>query len=127
MVKEYVMKASQASVFKNSESAKSQGDNKGKNTLSELNTYLFASLERLNNLDISDENAEKEIQRSEAITKTASTIISQGQLVLSMQKHMDEYGLGQQIEMPLFGITDNQLLEENMNLRERVKKNQDWQ
>ena len=120
------MRVSQASVFKSNDNTKSTENNRGRNTLSELNTYLFASLERLNSLDINDENVEKEIARSEAITKTAGTIISQGQLVLSMQKHMDEYGLGQQMEMPLFGITDNHLLEENMNLRERVKRNQDW-
>ena len=38
-----------------------------KNTLSDLNNYLFESIERLNDDSLSDEELEKEIKRSEAV------------------------------------------------------------
>lgn len=118
------MNASSVAVFKTKEKGKAK--EASKNTLANLNDFLFQSLERLSNTDINSEELEKEIQRSEAITKTANTIIQQGQLQLNFQKHMDEYGSGQIIEQPLFGITDHQLIEENCNLRDRVKKAEAW-
>lgn len=44
-----------------------------KNSLQDLNNYLFESLERINDDDLTDEELEKEIKRSEAVTKVAST------------------------------------------------------
>lgn len=77
-----------------------------KNTLSDLNNYLFESIERLNDDSLSEEDLEKEIKRSEAIQKVAKTIIDNGSLALQAKKHMDEYGKGENIEVPLLGITD---------------------
>lgn len=77
-----------------------------KNTLSDLNNYLFESIERLNDDSLSEEALEKEIKRSEAIQKVAKTIIDNGSLALQAKKHMDEYGKGENIEVPLLGITD---------------------
>nr|DAW31886.1 MAG TPA: hypothetical protein [Caudoviricetes sp.] len=37
--------------------------------------------------------------------KVARTIIENGQLALSAKKHMDEYGQGQTVELPMLGIT----------------------
>lgn len=47
-----------------------------KNSLQDLNNYLFESLERINDDDLTDEELEKEIKRSEAVTKVANTIIN---------------------------------------------------
>lgn len=77
-----------------------------KNTLSDLNNYLFESIERLNDDSLSEEDLEKEIKRSEAIQKVAKTIIDNGSSALQAKKHMDEYGKGENIEVPLLGITD---------------------
>ncbi len=77
-----------------------------KNTLSDLNNYLFESIERLLDDDLTDEQLEKEIKRTETVQKVAKTIIDNGALALQARKHMDEYGNGEKVEMPLLGITD---------------------
>ncbi len=97
-----------------------------KNTLSDLNNYLFESIERVMDDDLSDEELEREIKRSEAVQKVAKTIIDNGALALQAQKHFDEYGTETKVEMPLLGITDKNLIEENENLRKRVKKAEQW-
>lgn len=97
-----------------------------KNTLSDLNNYLFESIERIMDDELSDEELEKEIKRSETVQKVAKTIIDNGSLALQAQKHFDEYGTNKTIEMPLLGVTNANLLEENTNLRARVKKAEQW-
>lgn len=77
-----------------------------KNTLSDLNNYLFESIERLNDDELSDEELEKEIKRSEAVQKVAKTIIDNGALALQARKHFDEYGIDRNVEIPLLGIVD---------------------
>lgn len=97
-----------------------------KNTLTDLNNYLFESIERLNDDSLSDEELEREIKRSDAVQKVAKTIIDNGSLALQAQKHFDDYGINTQVEMPLLQITDKALLEENRNLREKIKKTEQW-
>lgn len=97
-----------------------------KNTLTDLNNYLFESIERLNDDNLSDEELEREIKRSDAVQKVAKTIIDNGSLALQAQKHFDDYGINTQVEMPLLQITDKALLEENRNLREKIKKTEQW-
>jgi len=77
-----------------------------KNTLADLNNYLFESIERLNDDSLSEEGLEKEIKRSEAVQKVAKTIIDNGSLALQAKKHFDEYGIEHSVELPLLGITD---------------------
>lgn len=77
-----------------------------KNTLGDLNNYLFESIERLNDDSLTDEELEKEIKRSEAVQKVAKTIIDNGALALQAKKHFDEYGIDNNVEIPLLGITD---------------------
>lgn len=79
-----------------------------KNTLTDLNNYLFEQIERLNDDELSEDQLEKEIKRSEAVQKVARTIIENGQLALSAKKHMDEYGQGQSVELPMLGIKGNE-------------------
>lgn len=63
-----------------------------KNSLQDLNNYLFESLERINDDDLTDEELEKEIKRSEAVTKVASTIINNAKVQLKALQYADEYG-----------------------------------
>ena len=76
-----------------------------KNTLTDLNNYLFEAIERLNDDELTEEQLDKEIKRSEAVQKIAKTIIDNGTLALQAKKHLDEYGQGDCVEMPLLGVT----------------------
>lgn len=77
-----------------------------KNTLSDLNNYLFEQMERLQDDSLSDEELEKEIKRSNAVQSVAKTIIENGELALKAKKHLDEYGRGDNVELPMLGITN---------------------
>ena len=76
-----------------------------KNTLGDLNNYLFEQLERLQDDELTDEQLEREITRSKAVQGIAKTIIENGALALSAKKHMDEYGKGDGVDLPMLGIT----------------------
>lgn len=56
-----------------------------KNTLTDLNDHLFASLERLGNEDLKPEELDLELRRSKAITEVAKEVISNARLVLDAQ------------------------------------------
>ena len=63
-----------------------------KNTLGDLNNHLFAQLEKLNDDELTGEELESEIKRSEAMAKISDQIIKNGELQFKAMKHMDEYG-----------------------------------
>lgn len=65
-----------------------------KNTLSDLNNYLFEALERLMDDDLTEEQLQKEIVRSQAVTSIAETMIHNGELQLKTLQHLNEYGYG---------------------------------
>lgn len=65
-----------------------------KNTLSDLNNYLFESLERLMDDSLTEEQMEREIVRSKAVTSVAQTVIQNGELALKTMAHLNEYGYG---------------------------------
>lgn len=71
-----------------------------KNTLVDVNNYLFEAMERLNDDDLTDEQLEKEIKRTEAVTKVAKTIVDNTNLALNIKKHLDEYGQGEGYQIP---------------------------
>jgi len=61
-----------------------------KNTLGDLNNYLFAQLERLDDEELKGEKLQTEIERTKAIIVTAGQIISNGNLVLQAEKFKAE-------------------------------------
>ena len=75
-----------------------------KNNLTDLNNILFEQLERLQDDDISDEQFEKELQRTNAVTKVSKVIIENAALSLRAYKEVNEIGSGQKVEVPLLGI-----------------------
>lgn len=79
---------------------------KTKTTLNDLNEYLFQEMDRLTNEDLSAEDLDKEIKRSDALQRIARTVIDNGSLVLQAKKHLDEYGQGDKVELTLIGVTD---------------------
>ena len=104
-----------------------------KTTLNDLNSYLFESLDRLTNDDLSTEDLEKEIKRSEAVQKVAKTIIDNGNLALEAKKHFDEYGQGDKINLPMLGMPNEWLIKENKdlkitvyNLQKKIRNMEKW-
>lgn len=77
-----------------------------KNKLVDLNDHLFEQLERLNDEDLSQEELEKEINRSKAITDVAQTIINNGSLMLKAIESSNEYNRTP-AEMPKILIGDS--------------------
>lgn len=61
-----------------------------KNTLGDLNGYLFEQLERLNDEDLNGDALETELRRGKAMTDVAKQIIDNGKLVLDAQKFRDQ-------------------------------------
>lgn len=62
-----------------------------KNTLGDLNNYLFEALERITDDSLTDEELEKELKRADAITSVAETIVHAGELAFKALKHADEW------------------------------------
>lgn len=63
-----------------------------KNKIQDLNDHLFAQLERLNDEDLTQEDLEKEIQRSKAVTAISNQIINNAKLALDATRLQVEYG-----------------------------------
>lgn len=60
-----------------------------KNTLTDLNNYLFAQMERLNEEDLKGEKLETEIKRTKAIVSVSSAIVGNAHLALQAIKAKD--------------------------------------
>lgn len=71
-----------------------------KNSLVDVNNYLFEAIERLNDDSLSDDQLDKEIKRADAVTKVAKTIVDNTTLALNIKKHLDEYGKGDSYQIP---------------------------
>lgn len=63
-----------------------------KNTLGDLNNVLFEQLERLNDDEMTEEQLERELRKTDATVKIAEKIIANGELAFKTMKHMDDYG-----------------------------------
>lgn len=77
-----------------------------RNTLNDLNNYLFEAIERINDDSLSEEELDRELKRSDAVQKIAKTIIDNGNLALQAKKHLDEYGQGENITLPMLGVNE---------------------
>ena len=71
-----------------------------KNTLGDLNNYLFEQLDAITNKDLEGEKLEAEIKRTEAVAKISDQIIKNGELQYKAMKHMDEYGYERKKNVP---------------------------
>lgn len=65
-----------------------------KNTLSDLNNYLFETLERLLDEELTEDQMQREIARSQAVTSVAETVIHNGELALKTMQHLNNMGYG---------------------------------
>lgn len=64
-----------------------------RNKLQDLNNHLFEQLERLNDDSLSQDELLKEVERTKAIEKVASSIINNARLVLDAQQFIQDYGM----------------------------------
>lgn len=72
-----------------------------KNSLTDLNNYLFEQLERLMDDEVcsDDEKTKMELAKTDTICKVANTIINNANTQLSAMKYREEMGM-QKTEMP---------------------------
>lgn len=63
-----------------------------KNTLTDLNNYLFEQLERLNDDELTGEELEKQLKKTDTIVKISEKIIQNGELAFRTMQHLDHYG-----------------------------------
>ena len=70
-----------------------------KNTLNDLNNYLFAQMERLNEEDLSEEKLETEVKRTKAMVSVSSAIVGNANLALQAIKAKDSMQ-GADIKLP---------------------------
>ena len=61
-----------------------------RNKLRDLNNYLFAQIERLNDEDLDDASLEREVERSKALSLISSQVINTHNLVLKAAKMIDD-------------------------------------
>lgn len=71
-----------------------------KNTLADLNNYLFEQIERLNDDELTDEQLDRELKKTDSIVKVSEKIIQNGELAFKTMQHMDQYGYGNQRSVP---------------------------
>ena len=70
------------------------------NNLMALNNYLFETLERLTDDELTDEQLNREIDRSKAVSHVAEKIIKGGELALKAAVTAEEFGLSNKKEIP---------------------------
>ena len=71
-----------------------------RNTLVDLNNYLFETLERITDDNLSEEEMQKEITRSQNVANVAEVIIHNGELTLKTVEVLNEYGLKGYDQLP---------------------------
>lgn len=94
--------------------------------ITNLNESLMARIEALENEELSIDQLEVEIKRAQAITKVADTLIDCARLALDAQKQFDEYAPGRTVDIPLLGVSNKGLAEENKNLRRRLAQRENF-
>ena len=63
-----------------------------RNTLSDLNNHLFATLERLGDESLDAEQMKTEIERAKAIKDVAGAVVSNSRLMLNAMEFRSQYG-----------------------------------
>lgn len=90
------------------------------NNIQDLNQMLFDRIKAIEDESLTDEQLEKEIKKCETVTKVANVIIQNANLALQAQKQFDEYGTGRTVDIPLLGVSNDNLMTENKRLREQL-------
>lgn len=70
-----------------------------KNSLSDLNNYLFQQLDRLNNNELGQESIEREVKRTEAIVSLSEQVIDNAKIALDAAELVAKHGVGKWEDM----------------------------
>jgi hypothetical protein len=62
-----------------------------KNTLSDLNNILFEQLERLSDDDLTGDDLDRQLKKTDQIIKVSEQIINNGELAFKAIQHKDKY------------------------------------
>ena len=89
-------------------------------SISDLNRILFDRLEAFDNKNMTEEELNREIQKTEAVVKVSDVILKNASLALRAQQLFNEYGMGQNIDIPLLGINNDRQLRKNKELRQEI-------
>lgn len=89
-------------------------------SISDLNRILFDRLEAFDNKNMTEEELNREIQKTEAVVKVSDVILKNASLALRAQQLFNEYGTGQNIDIPLLGINNDGQLRKNKELRQEI-------
>ena len=85
-----------------------------RNTLVDLNNHLFEQLERLNDEELTDEQLEKEMKRTDAIKDIATRIIANANIVLKATELNMEYSRNEvNVPQMLIGFDEKKKRKEN--------------
>ena len=79
-----------------------------KNTLTDLNNYLFEQLERLNDDSLDEDALEREIKKTDAIVKVSEKIIDNGELAFRAIQHKDKYYGSADKKLPPMLVADGE-------------------
>ncbi len=63
-----------------------------KNTLTDLNNHLFMALERLNDDDLTEEQLDRELKRSNSVAKIAESIVHNADIQVKALRLKNEMG-----------------------------------
>lgn len=96
------------------------------NNLQDLNMVLFNQLDALDNPDMTDDEIQRQVTKTDAIVKVAGRIIENAKLALDAQKQFDEFGTGRTVDIPLLGISNEGLAAENKNLRRKLMQKENY-
>lgn len=88
--------------------------------IQDLNNTLFNRLEALSNSELTEEQLNKEIAKTDAIVKVSDAILKNAQLALRAQELFDIYGTGRTVDIPLLGVSNEGLMLENKKLRKEL-------
>lgn len=88
-----------------------------KNKLTDLNNYLFEQLERLNDDELSDEELEKQIKKTQTINAVATTIVKNADVLLKGTQYLSSKGVQpNEYSMALMlGVGGAELKKEELN------------
>lgn len=89
------------------------------NNLSDLNNHLFAQLELLNSDELDDEELERELKKSKALTSISTQILNVARLQISAIKTAEACGLLNNDLPALIATKDSQT---ESNERKKVKQ-----